>query len=100
MATAGAADRSWTFITNHGAALALVANNSDIKLAELALRMQITERAARRVLKDLIEAGYVTCERRGRRNHYRFAPGEHMRHPAAGHVELDQLVRLLQPAPR
>jgi predicted ArsR family transcriptional regulator len=88
--------RTWTFVTNHAAAIVLIADCPDIKLAELALRLHVTERAARRIVKDLIEAGYVACERVGRRNQYSLASGVSMRHPTFSQTQLEQLVGVLR----
>lgn len=46
----------------------------------------ITERAAQRIVADLVEAGFVTVERVGRRNRYAINRETAMRHDAqAGH---------------
>ena len=49
-------------------------------------RVGITERAAQRILHDLVEAGYVERARSGRRNSYRLALGVgHHRPVEKGH---------------
>jgi DNA-binding IclR family transcriptional regulator len=62
--------RSWTFFTTHARVLLALARNPDLRVTELAEAVQLTERAAYRVLADLQQAGYVTRERVGRRNRY------------------------------
>jgi DNA-binding IclR family transcriptional regulator len=34
----------------------------------------VTERAVHRIVGELVDAGYITRERRGRRNHYTIRP--------------------------
>ena len=62
--------KPWTFITNHGAVLALIGQRPQITAREIALELDITERTVLRIIKDLEEAGYLTRERIGRENHY------------------------------
>jgi DNA-binding IclR family transcriptional regulator len=61
---------SWSFLTNHAQVLICLAEDSDIRLRELGDTVGITERAAHRIVGDLIAAGYVARERNGRRNRY------------------------------
>lgn len=86
---------SWTFLSNHGAALVLIAREADIRLTELAAAMEVTERAAQRVVRDLVAGGYVQVEKRGRRNHYRVATSSTMRHPVVQSVPVKRLVEVL-----
>ena len=48
----------------------------------MAERVGITERATQRILAELVEAGYVTSERVGRRNTYTVDRDHAMRHTA------------------
>jgi hypothetical protein len=61
---------SWSFLTNHGQVLICLAADPDIRLRELGDAVGITERAAHRIVSDLIAADYVSRTRQGRRNHY------------------------------
>lgn len=72
----------WAFVTSHGAMLIEVARNPDATVKQLAARVILTERQAHRVLADLVDAGYVTRERIGRRNRYRIHADRKMRYPA------------------
>lgn len=74
-------ERSWTFLSNHGHVLVLVAREPGILLSELSQRVGITERAARSILRDLEDAGYLTRTRVGRRNRYQVHPDGPLRHP-------------------
>jgi len=61
---------NFSFLTNHGKTLLLVAHDTRIRMRDIAVHLEITERAAQRIVADLVEAGYVDRERDGRRNHY------------------------------
>ena len=69
------------FISSHGLMLIEVARDPDATVRELAERAQLTERQAHRVLADLVEEGFLTRERIGRRNRYRVDKTAAMRHP-------------------
>jgi DNA-binding MarR family transcriptional regulator len=60
----------WNFFTNHANVLLCITEEPDIRLRELAVRVSISERAVKRIVADLEEAGYISRERQGRRNHY------------------------------
>jgi DNA-binding MarR family transcriptional regulator len=57
-------------LTNHAQVLVCVHNDSEARLREIGERVGITERAAHRIIGDLVQAGYVSRERVGRRNRY------------------------------
>ncbi len=61
---------SWRFLTNHGRMLLCLARASDLRIRDLALVLGVTERSAQKIVSDLVEAGYVTRTRVGRRNAY------------------------------
>jgi len=86
---------TWTFLTNHAQVLLCLAETSDIRLRDVAERVGITERAAQRILADLVEAGYVKSTRVGRRNHYTLDRGHAMRHTAQVGYEIGALLEAL-----
>jgi predicted ArsR family transcriptional regulator len=90
--------RSWTFLTNHAQVLLCIAQERDIRLRDVAQRVGITERAAQRILSDLVEAGYVEATRVGRRNHYTVDRSHAMRHSAQFGFEIGALLEALGPA--
>lgn len=57
-------------LTHHGATLLAVADDPEIRVADLARKVCVTERTAYRLLADLNAWGYVRRVRVGRRNHY------------------------------
>jgi DNA-binding IclR family transcriptional regulator len=61
---------SWSFLTNHAQVLICLAEDPDVRLRDVGDAVGITERAAHRIVGDLIAAGYVSRERNGRRNRY------------------------------
>ena len=69
--------------------------NPDVRLRDIAQTVGITERAAQRIVSDLAEAGYVTRQRIGRRNHYTVDRSARMRHPSQLAHEIGQLLDLL-----
>ncbi len=71
----------WTFLTNHAHVLLCVARDPGMRLRDVADVVGITERAAQRIIADLVEGGYLEREREGRRNRYRVNPDAPMRHP-------------------
>jgi DNA-binding Lrp family transcriptional regulator len=67
--------RRWKFLTNHAQVLACIAHDPGVLLREISERVGITERAAHRIVTDLVDGGYITREREGRRNHYTIQSG-------------------------
>jgi predicted transcriptional regulator len=87
--------RPWRFLTNHTQVLLCIAHAPDVRLRDVADQVGITERAAQRILADLVEAGYVERKRHGRRNSYRINQHRHMRHPAQEDIEIRALLDLV-----
>lgn len=73
--------QDWTFLSNHSHVLVCIAQDPDVRVAEIAGRVGIGERAVHRILRDLEEAGYVTRAREGRRNRYAVHLDRPLRHP-------------------
>ena len=61
----------WSFLTNHARVLACIARDPEVRLRDIALTLNITERSVFRIVDDLTLGGYVTKEREGRRNRYK-----------------------------
>jgi predicted transcriptional regulator len=89
-------EKSWTFLTNHTQVLLCIARDRDVRLRDVALSVGITERAAQRIVGDLIEAGYVTSQRVGRRNRYVIDQEAAMRHRAQIGHEIGELLELFE----
>jgi DNA-binding IclR family transcriptional regulator len=88
--------KPWTFVTSHTQVLLCLARDPNVRLRDVAETVGITERAAQRILGDLVEAGYVERERIGRRNHYTVNAALAMRHSSQRNLEVGQLLDLLQ----
>jgi DNA-binding MarR family transcriptional regulator len=87
--------KPWRFVTNHTQVLLCIARDGDVRLRDVAETVGITERAAQRIVADLIEAGFVERRRVGRRNHYSIDRSAKMRHPAQMNQEIGDLLELL-----
>ena len=85
----------WTFLTNHARILLCIAEDPDTRIRDMAQCADITERAAHRILCDLIEAGYVSRQRRGSRNHYEVHPEMPLRHAHERGHQIGEVLRLL-----
>ncbi len=80
--------RGWTFLTNHAHVLLCLSREADLTMRELALAVGITERAVQAIIADLVEDGYLTRTRNGRRNSYTVNVDGRLRH----HLESDHTV--------
>ena len=60
----------FAFLTNHGKTLLVIAHDPRIRMRDIAVLLQITERATQRIVAELVDAGYIDRERDGRRNFY------------------------------
>ena len=60
----------WSFLTNHTCAMVCIADDHGVRLREIAVALDITERSAYAIVRELIDVGYVIKEKHGRRNHY------------------------------
>jgi DNA-binding MarR family transcriptional regulator len=87
----------FSFLTNHGLALLSIAEDPQIRMRDIAASVEITERAAQRIVSDLIEAGYVHRERNGRRNDYTVRTDLSVSLPNRRDIELGSLLGILLP---
>jgi hypothetical protein len=88
-------EKHWRFVTSHTNVLLCIARNPEIRIRDVADLVGITERAAQRIIADLVEAGYVERKRVGRRNHYVVKTDLRMRHPLQQTLEVGELLDLL-----
>jgi hypothetical protein len=61
---------NWTFLTNHARVLLCIAHDPGVRLRDIAVSLDITERRAYGIVTDLARAGYVVKQKDGRRNRY------------------------------
>jgi DNA-binding Lrp family transcriptional regulator len=88
--------RPWTFLTSHARVLILISQNPDSRVRDLADMARITERSTQRIIAELEEDGYLTHEKVGRRNHYKFSTTATLRHPHERTVEISLLLDLFR----
>ena len=86
---------SWLFLSNHGYVLLCIARDPSIRISELADRVGIGERAAQKIVADLVAGGYITRTRDGRRNRYAINRGAQLRHPLLSDLPIGPLVDAL-----
>jgi hypothetical protein len=87
---------TWTFLTNHTHVLVCIANDTTVRLRDVADRVGITERAAQSIVADLVAAGYLSRSRVGRRNTYEIHPDHPLRHPVESHRTVGGLLEFLK----
>ncbi len=85
----------WTFLTNHTHVLIALATNPDARVRDVASRVGVTERAAQRLLHDLVAEGYVLRQKHGRRNTYRLLLDRPLRHPMEAQHTVGDLIEAL-----
>lgn len=87
---------SWRFLTNHAHVLERIAGDPFIRLRDIAASVGITERAATSIVTDLVDAGYLTRTRVGRRNEYIVHDELPLRHPQHSHHTVAELIAFLE----
>ena len=85
---------TWSFLTNHGQALLAISSDPEIRLRDLADGIGVTERAAHRIVSELVESGYVLRDRVGRRNSYEVRTDQPIGLLGEHGIELGSLLRL------
>ena len=75
--------------------LVCVAGDPGIRLREIAVAVGITERAAHRIVSELVEEGYLVRHREGRRNRYEVVEGQSLRHPLVEERQVGELLGVL-----
>lgn len=86
---------SWTFLTNHAHVLVCIAEHADVRIAAIADLVGIGERAAHRIVCDLVRDGYVVRTKDGRRNTYAIDASRPLRHPLEAEHTIGEILRAL-----
>ncbi len=86
----------WTFLTNHAHVLLCVARDPDARLRDVAEAVGITERAAQRIVADLVEEGYLEVTKEGRRNRYAVRGDQPLRHPLEREHAIGEILTVLR----
>ena len=87
--------QGWTFLTNHSHVLICLVREPNLRLRDVAERVGITERGVHRIINDLEEAGVLTRNRDGRRNHYEVNTSLHLRHPIEAHCTISEFLEIV-----
>ncbi len=87
------------FVSNHALVLLCVARDPTLRLRDIGDYVGVTERAAHRIVSELVAAGYLKRTRDGTRNRYEVALDEPMRHPLLRDRTVGELVELYSSDP-
>lgn len=88
-------ERSWTYLTNHAHVLLAIAAEPNLRLKDIADRVDVSERRAAQIIADLEASGVLERRKRGRRNHYVIRPNNPLRHPLEQHHEVADLLNAI-----
>lgn len=72
-----------------------IARNSDIRISQIADLVGIGERAAHRIVQDLVDGGYVIRTHVGRRNTYSVDFSRPLRHPLESDHDIGEIFAVL-----
>jgi DNA-binding Lrp family transcriptional regulator len=85
----------FAFLTNYGKALLVIATDPRVRMRDIAALLQITERAAQRIVAELSKAGYINRERDGRRNRYSVKTHMPVGLPTQRDIDIESLLAIL-----
>jgi len=86
----------WSFLTSHGMVLSLISKQPRITGLEISREIGITERAVRRIISNLVDAGYISKKKEGRCIKYRINPNKTLRHDLHQEVVIGDLLEALK----
>lgn len=86
----------WFFLSNHGNVLLCIARDPRIRISEISDSVRIGERAAQKIVADLVADGYVVRMKEGRRNRYEINPHARLRHPLFANLEIGPFLEALR----
>ena len=96
MRTRKTTSSSWTFLTNHAHILMCLAKSPSERIRDLAVKVDITERAVQRIIVELEAEGYLEHIREGRRNLYKVLSRKPLRHDIEKHRQVHDLIKLIK----
>ena len=82
----------WTFLTNHGATLVLVAQQGTVSAREISIALGLAERSVQRILAELEREGYLSKRREGRTNRYEVALDKPLRRASLHPMTVGELL--------
>ncbi len=86
----------FAFLTNYGKTLLVIATDPRVRTRDIAALLQITERAAQRIVAELCKAGYINRERDGRRNRYTVRNHMPVGLPTQRDIDIGSLLAILE----
>jgi len=86
---------AWKIISNHATALYLINKNPASPARQLAVKLDISERSVRRIIKDLQTAGYLRIQKEGRSNRYKIFHSAPLRRTDFGNKTVGELLEAL-----
>jgi DNA-binding IclR family transcriptional regulator len=89
----------WTFLSNHAHVLVCIATQPDMRMTDVAELVGIRERAVHRIVHDLVDSGYVTVRKQGRRNIYAVNLDMPLRHPLESRHRIRAIIEPLLAQP-
>ena len=92
-----AGDRGWMVFSSHGRVLFHLVAHPDATLRASGAALGLTERRVTSIVKDLVEAGMLRVERRGRRNRYLLDGATRLEHPPLAPIPLTRLAAAVVP---
>lgn len=84
----------WTFLSNHAHVLIYVSKFPEARIRDVAMAVGITERFTQKILKDLVDSGYLLANRTGRRKTYEVTQGLTFRHPLEKGAQVGKLLEI------
>jgi hypothetical protein len=87
----------FSFLSNHGLVLLCIADDPRTRMRDIAAAVDITERAAQRIVAELVQNGFVGRSREGRRNCYTVRTEIPIALPIQRDVNLGSLLKVLRP---
>jgi DNA-binding IclR family transcriptional regulator len=89
----------WTFLSNHAHVLICIAQQPNVRLAEVAQLVGIGERAVHRIVHELSDSGYLSVTKDGRNNVYKIHLNKPLRHPLESHHNIQEIITPLLKKP-
>lgn len=87
--------KNWTFLSHHAHILIALDKDPHTKIEELAQILGVTTRSVVNVLNDLVEGGYLTKTKVGRRNVYSINKAAPLRHITSANRKVGDLISSL-----
>jgi len=88
-------DKHWTFLSHHAHVLILISRNPEETIDNLAAHAGVTARSVTTIIADLVDAGYVTKSKVGRKNHYTINLQGPLRHQTSAQRTVGDLIAAL-----